>query len=60
MSGDRIGLQEEFEPIPFVVAVMTMLNYAILTSIGYLRDFLRKYGIEKNKVKVESPKLKVL
>ena len=50
---------EEFEEIPFLGAVMTMLNYALLTIIAHIRDFLRKVGIEAAKVKVENPKNKV-
>ena len=34
--------QEDFEEIPFLVSIGTMIGYAILTFIGHIRDFLRK------------------
>lgn len=44
---------EEFEDTPFQVAVLTYLSYFFLILFGYLRDFLRKYGLEKSKAPKE-------
>ncbi|CAB1343074.1 unnamed protein product [Coregonus sp. 'balchen'] len=38
---------EQFEETPLLVAVLTYMGYGILTIFGYLRDFLRNWGIEK-------------
>ncbi|XP_042358952.1 serine palmitoyltransferase 2b [Plectropomus leopardus] len=38
---------ESFEETPLLVAVLTYMGYGILTVFGYLRDFLRHWGIEK-------------
>ncbi|MBN3279356.1 SPTC2 palmitoyltransferase, partial [Polyodon spathula] len=38
---------EVFEETPMLVAVLTYMGYGILTIFGYLRDFLRKWKIEK-------------
>jgi hypothetical protein len=38
---------EEFEETPTWTAVITVLGYAILSVLGWLRDFLRNIGIEK-------------
>lgn len=40
---------EEFEDTPFQVAVLTYLSYFFLILFGYLRDFMRKYGLERSK-----------
>ena len=40
---------EEFEETPLMVAVLTYIGYFVLVVFGYLRDFMRKYGIEKSK-----------
>ena len=50
---------EEFEKIPFIVAVLTVINYAIVTLAGHIRDFLRKIGVETSKIKQENDKMKV-
>ena len=53
------NLDEEFAEIPFVVAVMTMINYVILTLVGHVRDFLRLRGFEQSLIKQENAKMKV-
>ncbi|XP_046849497.1 serine palmitoyltransferase 2-like [Xenia sp. Carnegie-2017] len=40
---------EEFEQTPIWIAVMTYIAYAILILFGYLRDFMRFYGLEKSR-----------
>lgn len=40
---------EEFEETPLMVAVLTYIGYFVLVVFGYLRDFMRNYGIEKSK-----------
>ena len=45
---------EEFEDTPFQVAVLTYLSYFFLILFGYLRDFMRKYGLERSKAPKES------
>ncbi len=40
---------EEFEETPTWAAVITVLGYAILSVLGWLRDFLRKIGLEEKK-----------
>ncbi|CDQ72138.1 unnamed protein product [Oncorhynchus mykiss] len=37
---------EQFEETPLLVAVLTYVGYGILTIFGYLRDFLRNWGVE--------------
>jgi serine palmitoyltransferase len=44
---------EEFEDTPFQVAVLTYLSYFFLILFGYLRDFMRKYGLERSKAPKE-------
>ena len=44
---------EDFEDTPFQVAVLTYLSYFLLIIFGYLRDFMRKYGLEKSKAPKE-------
>ncbi|XP_003788058.1 serine palmitoyltransferase 3 [Otolemur garnettii] len=44
---------ESFEEAPLHVMVFTYLGYGIGTLFGYLRDFLRNYGIEKCNAAVE-------
>ena len=39
---------EEFEQAPVWIAIMTYIAYAILMLFGYLRDFMRHYGLEKS------------
>ena len=40
---------DEFEETPLYAAVMTYMSYFFLIVFGYMRDFLRKYGLEKSK-----------
>ena len=44
---------EEFEDTPFQVAVLTYLSYIFLILFGYLRDFMRKYDLERSKAPKE-------
>ena len=44
---------EEFEDTPFQVAVLTYLSYFFLILFGYLRDFMRKYGLERSRAPKE-------
>ena len=46
-------LHEEFEEAPLFMAAMTMLNYALLTLFGYMRDFLREHGYGASTLKHE-------
>lgn len=39
--------QEEFEEAPTWAAVITILGYAIVSALGWLRDLLRHIGLEK-------------
>ncbi|GFV42967.1 serine palmitoyltransferase 2 [Trichonephila clavipes] len=41
-------LKEEFEETPYVIVLTTYLCYAVLMVFGYLRDFMRRSGLEKN------------
>lgn len=45
----RNAKHEEFEATPLLIAVITYISYAILIAFGYLRDFLRYYGVEKTR-----------
>ncbi|CAF2929010.1 unnamed protein product [Rotaria sp. Silwood2] len=40
---------EKFEETPTWAAVVTVLGYAILSALGWLRDFLRNIGLEEKK-----------
>ncbi|XP_039769114.1 serine palmitoyltransferase 3 isoform X1 [Ornithorhynchus anatinus] len=44
---------ESFEQAPIYVPVLTYLGYGIGTLFGYLRDFLRDWGIEKCHIATE-------
>lgn len=44
---------EDFEETPIVIAVMTYIAYALLILFGYLRDFMRYYGLEKSRAFTE-------
>ena len=50
---------EQFEETPLLVAVLTYVGYGILTIFGYLRDFLRHWGMEKCHVAREREEQKV-
>ena len=43
------GYHEDFEQTPTWAAVVTVLGYAILNVLGWLRDFLRHAGLEQKK-----------
>ncbi|XP_069464435.1 serine palmitoyltransferase 3-like [Ambystoma mexicanum] len=38
---------ERFEQAPMYVAVLTYMNFGVMTLFGYLRDFMRTWGFEK-------------
>lgn len=44
-----VEFHEEFEETPLMVAVLTYIGYFVLVVFGYIRDFMRNYGIEKSK-----------
>ncbi|XP_077342035.1 serine palmitoyltransferase 3-like [Lithobates pipiens] len=39
--------KESFEEAPLYVAVFTYIGFGLVTLFGYLRDFLRAWGLEK-------------
>ena len=40
---------DEFEEAPLYTVVMTYMSYFFLIVFGYMREFMRKYGLEKSK-----------
>lgn len=50
---------ESFEEAPLHVMVFTYMGYGIGTLFGYLRDFMRNWGIEKCNAAVEREEQKV-
>ena len=44
----RRNAQESFEEAPLWAAIITYLGYGILNIFGWVRDFLRAFGMEKN------------
>lgn len=49
---------EDFEETPTWAAVVTVLGYAILNVLGWLRDFLRHVGLEhKETARDPNPKV---
>ena len=48
---------EEFESPPLWVLVITYYNYIVMTLFGYIRDILRNYNIEKNRMAKELQKV---
>lgn len=44
---------ESFEETPLLIAILTYLGYGILIIFGHVRDFLRKWQIEKVPVSAE-------
>lgn len=50
----RSPKQENFEEVPYHIVLLCYLSYAVLILFGYLRDFMRKTGLEKNMAAVES------
>lgn len=49
MPSEPNRYHEEFEETPTWAAVVTVLGYAVLSALGWLRDFLRYTGLEKKK-----------
>jgi serine palmitoyltransferase len=49
----QIQIERLQEP-PLYIMLFCYLSYAILILFGYLRDFLRRTGIEQNKAAVEA------
>jgi len=45
---------DDFEEAPLYCVVMTYMSYFFLIIFGYMRDFMRKYGIEKSKAVQET------
>ena len=45
---------DEFEEAPLYTVVMTYMSYFFLIVFGYMRDFMRKYGLEKSKAVKET------
>ena len=45
----REEFYESFEETQLIVAVWTYIGYTVLVIFGYLRDLMRKYGLEKPK-----------
>ena len=50
--------QESFEPTPLLAAIVTYIGYGIITVFGFVRDFMRKYALEKVFASSEDPKMK--
>ncbi|XP_072783721.1 serine palmitoyltransferase 3 isoform X2 [Taeniopygia guttata] len=44
---------EHFEQAPMYVAVFTFVGFAVGTIFGYLRDFMRAWGLEKRNIATE-------
>ncbi|NXD11848.1 SPTC3 palmitoyltransferase, partial [Nothocercus nigrocapillus] len=44
---------EHFEQAPMYVAVLTFVGFGVGTIFGYLRDFMRAWGLEKRNVATE-------
>lgn len=54
----RYSNHEEFEETPTWAAVITVLGYAILSALGWLRDFLRHIGLEEKRTATDpNPKV---
>ncbi len=51
--------RQERQETPLWISLVTYLGYSLLFVFGHLRDFLRKIGVEKSKIKQELPKLRV-
>ena len=47
-------LQDKLEETPLYIAVMTYMSYFFLIIFGYMRDFMRKYGLDKFKTVKET------
>jgi len=44
------------EETPLIIAVLTYLGYAVLIIVGHMRNFLRRWNIEKVPVAAEPVK----
>jgi len=44
-----IEMLDEFEEIPLYCIVMTYMSLFFLIIFGYMREFMRQYGLEKSK-----------
>ena len=51
---------ELFEETPLIIAVLTYLGYAVLIIVGHLRDFMRRWNIEKVPMAAEPVKEVIL
>ncbi|XP_078580214.1 serine palmitoyltransferase 2-like [Branchiostoma floridae x Branchiostoma japonicum] len=49
---------QDYESAPFLAACWTYISLAILIMFGYLRDFLRRIGLDKNRSATERNKMK--
>ena len=47
--------QETFDPTPLLAAIVTYIGYGILTVFGFLRDTMRRLGVEKLCAASEDP-----
>lgn len=50
---------ESFKQAPLYVAVLTFVGFIVATLFGYLRDFLRGYGLQKSVGATEREEQKV-
>lgn len=48
-TGKRHVGKEFYDPPPLSAAIFTYMTYAVLTLVGYVRDFLRFLGVVNNK-----------
>jgi len=44
-----VEMLDEFEEIPLYCIVMTYMSLFFLIIFGYMREFMRQYGLEKSK-----------
>lgn len=51
--------RETFEEAPMYILVLTYVGYGILILFGYLRDFMRSWGLEKCHMAEEREEQKV-
>lgn len=49
----RLKESELYEEPPYHIKLLCYLSYAVLMLFGYIRDFMRKTGLEKNLAAVE-------
>jgi serine palmitoyltransferase len=48
-----VNISNKKEETPLYIELLCYLSYAVLIIFGYLRDFLRNTGLEKNKSALE-------